>query len=273
MKGVLFMQRPFTIQTYFPRGNTLGYHISQIPTRTIQALYIPRSELKKTIADRTELKYNGVYFLFEENQPTQNEKSLAYIGESEDIAERLQHHDKNKDNWTTAVVFTTTGEENQLTKADIKYLENYSYQKALEAERYEISQNKPTKSFVHEAREADLMDMYKSMNDLLTFLGFPLFSPINNESKETLEDNLYFLDARDSKARAIYSQDGMIVLKGSQVAPTETKSFPMKQLYNELIHSNVIDKKGVFIKDYTFTKPSTAAQIVTRSSVNGWTVW
>jgi len=49
-------KRPFTIQTYFPSGDTRGYKISQIPTRTIQAIYIPRYELDLAIENRNELK-------------------------------------------------------------------------------------------------------------------------------------------------------------------------------------------------------------------------
>ncbi|MDW5470287.1 GIY-YIG nuclease family protein [Staphylococcus equorum] len=139
-------QRPFSIQTFYPYGDTEGYRICQIPTRTIQAIYIPRKEINKAIQDRNELKYNALYFLFQTFKgESNNEKQYGYIGESESIAERLKNHDKNKNEWEVAIVFTTTGAENQLTKADIKYLENYCYQKALEAERYFINQNNPTK--------------------------------------------------------------------------------------------------------------------------------
>src|SRR5699024_8852105 len=202
-----------------------------------------------------------------------NSSQKAYIGESENIAERLRRHDKKRKDWDTAVVFTTTGAENQLTKADIKYLENYCYQKALEAERFSLEQNTPTKSFVHESREADLMDMYKSITDLLTFLGFQLFLPLTDGIHKKDVEDIYYITNRDADARATYSQDGMTVLKGSKTAPQQTKSFQSGKLYNELVESKVIDKHGVFVKDYTFTKPSTAAMIVLRASANGWTMW
>ena len=54
---------PFTIQTYFPTGDTRSYRISQVPTRTIQSIYSPREELEKAIKERDELQYNGLYFL------------------------------------------------------------------------------------------------------------------------------------------------------------------------------------------------------------------
>lgn len=267
-------KRPFTIQTFFPSGDTRGYSISQIPTRTIQAIFIPRIELEQAITNRTELSYNGLYFLFEEERFFAGDMgNVAYIGESENVATRLRNHHKEKNEWKVAVVFTTTGEENQLTKADIKYLESYCYQKALEAGRYDVNQNKPTRSFVHEAREADLMDMFKSISDLLTFMGFPIFVPNVNKDEMRTIDHLYYMTNRGSNGTAIYSQDGMTVLKGSQTAPNPTKSFPNTKLYNELKASGVIDEGGTFTKDYTFTSPSSAASVICLASANGWTMW
>ena len=123
---------PFTIQTYFPTGDTRSYRISQVPTRTIQSIYIPREELEKAIKDRDELQYNGLYFLFDEEGYLQsNEETSVYIGESENVASRLKNHAVKKETWEIAVVFTTNSATNQLTKADIKYLENHSYQRSL----------------------------------------------------------------------------------------------------------------------------------------------
>lgn len=267
-------KRPFTIQTYFPSGNTRGYRISQIPTRTVQAIYIPRFDLDVAIENRPELNYNGIYFLFEEEEPViDHNRAAAYIGESETIYNRLKRHHKERGDWSVAVAFTTTGEENQLTKADIKYLENYCYQRALEADRYSLNQNTPTQSFVHEAREADLMDMYSSIADLLSFLGFPIFMPKMNEKEMRDQDNYYYITSRGSDAKAIYSQDGMTVIKGSRIASSSTKSFSNGRLLNELKETKIIDDEGIFVKDYTFTKPSTAASIVALQPANGWIMW
>ena len=51
------------------------------------------------------------------------------------------------------------------------------------------------------------------------------------------------------------------------------KSFSSGRLLNELMETKTIDDEGTFVKDYTFTKPSTAASIVARQSSNGWTMW
>lgn len=266
---------PFTIQTYFPNGNTRSIQISYIPTRTVQSILIPRDEIKQAISLRKELNYNGLYFLFEEEGYLQaNGESNVYIGESEDVAERLSNHMKNKENWVVAIVFTTNSEANQLNKADIKYLENYCYQKALETERYKLSQNVPKQSYVSEARKADLEDVFHSVSTLLTFAGYPLFIPIISSNNLSDQEELFYLNVRSSDAKAIYSQDGMTVLKGSRITMLEpTNSFRRQKLLKQLTFSGVIDEKGYFSKDYTFTAPSTAADILGKSSYNGWKVW
>lgn len=266
---------PFTIQTYFPSGDTRSIQISHIPTRTIQSILVPREELTQAIALRDELNYNGLYFLFEEEGYFQaNAETMVYIGESEDVAERLKSHAIKKENWIVAIVFTTNNSANQLNKADIKYLENYCYQKASEAKRYRIQQNIPKKSFITEAREADLEDVFQTISTLLTFLGYPLFVPVVSSNDLSNEKELFYLNRKGADATALYSKDGMTVLKGSKITKSEAnKGFKRQKLLNQLIASKIIDGNGEFLTDYTFTAPSTAADIVCKSSYNGWTVW
>lgn len=266
---------PFTIQTFFPNGNPRSIQISHIPTRTVQSILIPRDELKEAIILREELNYNGLYFLFEEEGYLQaNGESYVYIGESEDVAKRLNSHEKNKDNWIVAIVCTTNNEANQLNKADLKYLENYCYQKAVDAERYKLKQNIPKQSFVSEAREADLDDVFQSISTLLTFSGYPLFIPIPSKISSSNEKEIFYLNVRGSDAKALYSKDGMTVLKGSKLSPLNAnKSFMRQKLLNQLIESNIIDVYGCFSKNYTFTAPSTAADVLSKGCYNGWKVW
>ena len=170
---------------------------------------------------------------------------------------------KNKRNWTVAIIFTTNSEANQLNKADIKYLENYCYQKALEAERYKLTQSIPTQSYVSEARKADLEDVFHS-----------IFIPVVSSNNLSDQEEVFYLNARGSDAKAIYSKDGMTVLKGSKITALEpNKGFRRQNLLNQLILSGIINENGYFLKDYTFTAPSTGADIICKGSYNGWKVW
>lgn len=266
----------FTIQTYFPTGNITSYRICYIPTTTIQAIFIPRETLDSALEHRPELEHNGIYFLFEKQKKHESiSNTLVYIGESENIRARLTEHKIKKTNWEVAIIFTTNSSKNQLTKADLKYLENFCYQKALEANRYGLKQNTPTKSFVTEAREADLFNIYQTISELLFFLEYPIFIPLQYQYLDSTTNEPYFyMNSRGSDAKALYSEDGMIVLRGSKISDSfEPKSFKKQKLLNQLIATEVISKNGIFLKDYIFSSPSGAADLIGKGSYNGWDIW
>ena len=69
-----------TIQIYLPDGNPRSIKIAEITSRTVQAIFVPRSKLD--IAEsRSELKSVGVYFLL--GDPAQDSKQSLYIGEKQ----------------------------------------------------------------------------------------------------------------------------------------------------------------------------------------------
>ncbi len=59
--------RPKTIQIFLPDDNARGACITEITSRTVQAMQIPRSELDVTAA-RDEVQRVGVYVLFGETE-------------------------------------------------------------------------------------------------------------------------------------------------------------------------------------------------------------
>lgn len=89
-----------TIQIYLPDGNPRGLRIAEITSRTISAIYIPRSKLDEA-ARRVELSNVGVYLLCgdEESRPQ------VYIGEAQNCLTRLKQHNKSKDFWTDPIAF------------------------------------------------------------------------------------------------------------------------------------------------------------------------
>lgn len=266
---------PFTMQTFFPTGNINNFQICQIPTRIIQAILIPREELTKVVSERLELSRTGIYFLFSDiDNNSLNGENQVYIGESENVGIRLKQHLKKEMDWEVAVVITTINNDNQLTKADIKFLENYSYTKTLEANRFQLDQTVPTKPFIYESREADLVDIFQTIEIFTSYLGYPLFQskPSDKETEEEEDDLLYF-NQRGTEAIGFYSSEGLTVKKGSVRAQTHTKGFKREKLLSKLIMDGVVSDSGEFLKNYTFSSPSTAADIVGGASYNGWKVW
>lgn len=186
---------PLTIQTFFPTGKINDFQICQIPTRIIQAILIPRSQLTRVIAERPELNRTGLYFLFNTKEDSSlNGENSVYIGESEIIGNRLTQHVNNEKVWEVAVVITTINHDNQLTKADIKFLENHAYTKVVEANRFKTDQTIPNKPFISEAREADLIDIFQTIELFTSYLGYPMFQPTPSDKgiEEKQENLLYF---------------------------------------------------------------------------------
>ena len=74
-------------------------------------------------------------------------------------------------------------------------------------------------------------------------------------------------------ATGIYDNGGVTVLSGSRI--NQTDSFPQmaESLKDMRCDPQIVDDKGVLIKDVSFNSPSTAAQFVTGRSVNGYIAW
>src|SRR5690606_36003136 len=75
----------------------------------------------------------GIYFLIGEDNRNQNK---VYIGEAENVWDRLKNHDTKKDFWSEVILFSSKDEN--LTKSHIKYLESRLINITINADRYKI---------------------------------------------------------------------------------------------------------------------------------------
>jgi hypothetical protein len=266
------MTQARTIQIFLPDGNARSIRIADITSRTVQAIQIPRNKLKDANI-RKEVQNVGVYFLFGEE--SEEAKPLAYIGEAENCYDRLTQHNKDikKDFWRTAVVFTS--KTSSFTKAHGKYLEWFCLNTAREVDRYKIEQTTPTKPYVSESMEADLLDNLDAIRVLLSTLGFPLLEIIQ---KPKSDKGVLHCKRKEYYAEGEYIDDGFVVFKDSKA---NTKESPgantwIANLRNRLKESGVLKQDGnylVFQSDYIFDSPSAAAGAVFGSHANGWTEW
>ncbi|USS88343.1 GIY-YIG nuclease family protein [Fructilactobacillus hinvesii] len=269
--------QPFTIQTFFPTGDPSGFRVTEITRDSLQAYYIPKANLKTAIEQRPALAWNGVYTLFDASNATK-----AYIGEAENIGNRLKQHANPQENWwNIAVAFVINNRTHQLSKADIKFLENLMYSKAKSAKQMQlVNVNTPHQSFVTESRKYDLKSNFASIDILLRSLGFPLFVK-REDSKSPISSNLnndeiqVYLTNRNATASGIYSQHKktLTVLAGSRVTDLEpTNSFAMEKQLNKLIQTGII-KDHFFTRDYQFNSASMAANILSKGNYSGPQVW
>lgn len=89
-------------------------------------------------------------------------------------------------------------------------------------------------------------------------------------------DLLLYLRTRDQTcdAKAKYNKKTIIVLKGSQIRlsfANHVRGGKTAKRYRS--DPEYVDVNGIVINDCIFNSPSTAAQFVTGSSVNGWEAW
>lgn len=255
-----------TIRQFLIDGQADGRWVSELSNWTGKAYKIPRTYVNQC-ADRNDLGNTGVYFLFGRNDETDEEQ--VYIGEAENIFNRLKQHLSEKDFWTECIVFIS--KDNNLNKAHIKYLENHLYILAKESKRYEVvNSNVPT-----EASISEMDEFIDNMRLILGVLGHKVLEPSVN-GKNARNVSLFTIQERsDIKASGKPVSEGFAVLKGSKIAENMAPSLP-KSVINKrqlLFDKGVIDEHLTFTQDWIFTSPTLAAEIVVGYSVNGRVAW
>ena len=265
------MERPQTIQIFLPDGSPTSIKIAHLTNRMIVATLIPRIKLSEA-SSRQEVRQYGIYFLFGINED--KAKPITYIGETEDCFKRITVHNKEKDFWEYAVVISS---KSKFNKAHVEYLEYLSVKTAKEIGRYDTTDNKstPTKPFMTESEEADLLDNFETIKILLATLGYPIFEELKSSTKKK---ELLFCKGKDASAQGLMIDDGFVVSKGSKANKEETKTATpwVVGMRKKLIDDKIlIQENGVYVftEDFVFGSPSSAAAAVLGRQANGWTEW
>ena len=260
-----------SIHLFLIEGIADGRWMCELSNWTGKAYKIPRNCVKES-SDREELKNTGIYFLFGKSDETDTYR--VYIGEAENIYERLLTHLKEKDFWHECVVFIS--KDNNLNKAHVKYLENRMYTIAKEAGRYQLeNSNIPTQSSLSEADRAEMEEFINNANLLLSAVGHKVLEATAIPSKTNNDPEIFVFEGKDYKATGTTTADGFVVFKNSILSKKANSSLTKSLLdkRNKLISENIIDSAFTFTKDYIFSSPSTAASIISGNSTNGKTAW
>ena len=93
-----------TISLFLIEGDPNKRWVCELSNWNGKAYKIPRIDVKRC-SDRKDLASCGVYFLF--GRSDSDEKGIVYIGEAENVYERLKQHDapNGKDFWNECIVF------------------------------------------------------------------------------------------------------------------------------------------------------------------------
>lgn len=268
-----------TIKLFLIDGDTNGRLTCELSNWTGKAYKLPRN-LIKICTDRPEIQTTGVYMLLNKSADL-SEKGQLYIGEAENIFNRLTQHVKEKDFWNEAIVFIS--KDDNLNKAHIKYLENRLHDIACSANRYELINNqKPTQSSISESDKAEMEEFLSNILTLISTLGYNAFEQIRQVDTKVQPDNeedLFYISAtRGANGIGKTTSEGFVVFENSQVANPITNSYPktMQKLRDTLISEGVIVKENdklIIKRDYLFSSSSSAAMIIMGRSANGLTEW
>lgn len=285
-----------SLELFYIDGHADGMLTAELYNWTGHVLMAPRTQLGDALK-RSEPKCTGVYLLLGE----QSGEPLAYIGESDDVGQRLKNHDLKKDWWTSVVFITTAG--NKLNKAHARYLESRLIAEAKRIGRMPL--DNATTPPLPSLSEADIAKMEAFLDNLLTVLpavrvdmfierarssapAFPNTGPQSSISSP-LDEVSKFPDAtgvvrfqlelprKDFVANAELNERGeFIVLAGSQARHAQ-KLGSYQRLYDEVHRTGVIasDERGRlhFTANYVFDSPSAAASVATGTSMNGAIAW
>lgn len=255
-----------TIEIFLVDGIADGIVTAELSNWNGKAIKIPRIKVKDS--QRTDITFPGIYFLFCEN-------NSVYIGEAENIQERLTKHiyDYNtgveKYYWAIAVCFVSE----VLNKALIRYIENKIFELAKDNGNYTILTKNTCKNVVlKESQIASMEEFIDNIKILIKTLGY---SVIGEKDEIYNKQTIFYCKGNNANAKGYPSINGFTVLEGSKISEHIALSFEKKSYYllrQKLIEHEII-VNNLFIKNYEFSSPSAASGIVLGRPSNGNEDW
>ncbi|MBB3695959.1 GIY-YIG nuclease family protein [Flammeovirga yaeyamensis] len=274
-----------TIKIYLSDASASGLRHVEIVNWSGQAVACPRSKFSELKAWE-EAQRPGVYFLLE--QHATDGRNNVYIGESENVYDRLVEHFRNKDFWSEVVFFTSKDEN--LTKAHIKYLESRITALALDADRYDLeNSNTPPQSSLPRSERSAMEEYLHNIKMVMGTLGHPLLEKLdatssNKEEKklETEEEEIFYFKIKGLTAKGKRSNEGFVLLKDSQMVKETSDNFRENQkkllekredLTNDENIVEVTNKCFILKKNVLMSSSSYAAAIIAGTARSGPESW
>lgn len=278
--------KPQSLELFFIDGKPDGMLTAEVFNWTGHVLMTPRTQLSAALK-RPEARYTGVYLLLGED----DNGPLAYIGEGEDIGDRIKSHDTRKDWWTMAVLITSAA--NNLNKAHVKYLESRLVEEARRIGKTALDNgNTPPRPSLSEAARANMENFLEYILMVLPALRIDSFlantrpksptrsTPLSESPEDVVSIFMLSTPKHSIEATALLENGEFVVQAGSKVSfqwkgkGTETTGYA--RLFAELVKTGVLAQHGngrVFTDNYAFKSPSAAAAVVNGRPANGTIEW
>lgn len=279
-----------SIRIYLADGTVTGIRHAEVVNWTGQAVICPRTRVGE-LEKWDEAKRPGVYVLF--GVDAESGKPLAYVGEAERVYDRLQQHLANKEFWNEAVFFTNKDEN--LTKAHVKYLETRFLEIASATKRYKLENDKtPQRPALPRGDRDSMEEFLDQARGLLGVLGHRILEPPASQftpqedseqlvcggtsANKSLLGTKLFLSASGLEAKSILTDEGLVVLAGSQASQEAMDSLSVgyRKLRETLLAQGVLQDAGshlIFDSDQVFSSPSQAAAVIVGYAINGRHAW
>lgn len=273
-----------TLELFFIDGKPDGMLTAEVFGWTGHILVAPRTRLPDALK-RKESSYTGVYILLGE----QNEEPMAYIGEGENIANRIKSHDSKKDWWTRAVLITSAA--NNLHKAHVQYIESKLVSEGIQAAniKFENGTN-PSLPSLSEAAQANMEAFIDQLLMVLPAIRVDLFTSKAKPQKITRqavssseqESPIFELTLKKEgiTATAILEDGEFVVQQGSlargEYIGERSDRYSYWKQYDKLVEQGILADKGghkVFTVSYAFSSTSAAGAVCNGRSTAGPIAW
>ena len=201
------MTEPYTIRIFVPDGDPEGAKIVTLMNWTGVGIAFPRAGWPRLSA-RQEFKRSGVYILTGAAEGTDDDLPTVYIGQAEEIGQRIESHDGKKDFWDWGYAFVSNG--NALNRAHITWLEHALIDRAGKAGRCHLDNgNQPKEPGLSESERADTQGFLRELLRILPLLGVRVFEKpiaVANPGESTPAPIESREDARDTPSSCPHSK-------------------------------------------------------------------
>lgn len=250
------------------------------------------------VKNRDEFNYPGVYFLY---GLARNEGSnvTLYIGQADNVRERLDSHNRAKEFWTHLAVFTSGS--GHLNRAHAQYLESRLIDLAQKAGRANVQNgNAPRLPHLSESDRFDSESFLDQVLLLCPILGLdyfesarefprprppkrpepptPVAEPVTHTSQLQITSAELILSGPGTRATARLVGRKLEILAGSVAREQFTSSTANHAIRrrDELVSQGVFVRSAeglVLAKNHIFDSPSAAAVAMLGRPANGLVEW
>lgn len=274
-----------SLELFFIEGKPDGMQTAEVFNWTGHVLMTPRTRLVNALK-RREAQHSGIYILLGDDAKSGD--PTLYVGESENIAERIRNHDTKKDWWIQAVFITTAADV--LHKAHIKYLEARLIEIAKRVGR--VTLDNSTAPEAKGLTEAALVNMEVFLDTLLMVLPALRIDCFLEQTRSSVEQTSQRVSDQETPVFELVSsnsgvdatailEDGELVVQAGSCARGKwvgnaTTEHHYANLYRELVRTGVLAPDGehtVFTKNYAFKSTSAAGAVINGRPTAGPVAW